>query len=273
MAAALNRRRVRASAADEPLHVHTWGPAAGPPVVVVHGVTSTGARFRRLAQEALPEARVLAPDLRGHGHSTWDPPWDVDQHVGDLLEALDAAGVERAALVGHSFGGLIGMVLADARPERVETLALVDPAVALAPARVREEAERTRRDEGWASVAEARAARLVLRPPHARDTVDEDLATFLEPGQDGRVRFRYSRSAAVTAWSEMARPVPSLSRYPGRVLIVEALQAGIVTEALRERLRADVGPRLSEEAIDAGHALQWDAREELGGLLRGFLAP
>jgi lipase len=254
-----------------PLFVHSWGPAAGRPVVVVHGVTNTGARYRRLAQEALSAARVLAPDLRGHGHSTWDPPWSVERHVADLLEALDAAGLARAAVVGHSFGGLIGMALAAARPERVEALALVDPAVALAPARASDEAERARRDEGWTSVAEARAARLALRPPHARDTVDEDLETFLAPCDDGRVRFRYSRPAAVTAWSEMARPAPSLSRYRGRVLIVEARRADIVTDALRERLRSDVGPRLSEQSIDAGHMLFWDAREELGALLRGFL--
>jgi lipase len=255
-----------------PLHVHSWGPAAGRPVMVVHGVTNTGARYRRLAQEALPDARVLAPDLRGHGRSTWDPPWGVEQHVVDLIEALDAAGVERAAVVGHSFGGLIGMALAAARPERVDALVLVDPAVALAPARAGEEAEQARRDEGWASVDEARAARLALRPEHARDSVEDDLETFLDRCDDGRVRFRYSRPAAVTAWSEMARPAPALAAYTGRALLVEALRADFVSEPLRERLRADLGPRLTEEAIDAGHMLFWDAREELGGLLRRFLA-
>src|SRR5215210_4421723 len=131
------------------LHVHAWGPAAGRPVLIVHGVTNTGARYRRLAQE-LDGARVLAPDLRGHGLSTWDPPWGVEQHVDDLVATLDAEGVERAVVAGHSFGGLIGMALAAARPERVEALALVDPAVALEPVRAGAEAEAARRDEGWA---------------------------------------------------------------------------------------------------------------------------
>lgn len=253
------------------LHVHSWGPADGPPLLIVHGVTNTGARYRRLAQE-LDGARALAPDLRGHGRSTWDPPWGVEQHVDDLVATLDAEAVERAVVAGHSFGGLIGMALAAARPERVQALALLDPAVALAPARAAAEAETCRRDEGWASVDEARAARLELRPPHSRDTVDEDLESFLEEGPDGRVRFRFSRSAAVAAWSEMARPAPSLAAYPGRVLLVEALQADYVGEELRDRLRSDLGPRLAEWPIDAGHMLHWDAREEVARVLRGLMA-
>lgn len=252
--------------------MHAWGPAGGRPVLVLHGVTNTGARFRRLAQEELGAMRVLAPDLRGHGRSTWDPPWCVTRHVADVTETLDACGAERVAVVGHSFGGLLGMALAASDPGRVEALALVDPAAVVDPARAGAEAERARRDEGWATVEDARAARLALRPDDARDTVEEDLETFLERGDDGRVRFRHSRPAVVTAWSEMAGPAPVLAAFPGRVLLIEALRADYVSAALRSRLREDVGARLSEEAIDAGHMLFWDARGELGGLLRGFLA-
>lgn len=239
---------------------------------MVHGVTNTGARWRRLADGELPGARVVAPDLRGHGWSTWDPPWSVARHVEDLAATMDDAGIARATVVGHSFGGLIGMALAAALPGRVAALALVDPAVALDPARAADEAERARRDDGWATVEEARAARRALRPEDARDTVDEDIATFLEQGADGRVRFRHSRPAAVVAWSEMAGPPPSLAAYPGRVLLVEALQAEFVTDALHRSLREELGPRLDERGIDAGHMLFWDARAELGAALRSFLA-
>ena len=56
------------------LHLHEWGSADAPPVVCLHGVTSHGARFAHLA-ERLSGFRVLAPDLRGHGRSGWEPPW------------------------------------------------------------------------------------------------------------------------------------------------------------------------------------------------------
>ena len=254
------------------LHLHAWGPEDGPPVLVVHGVTNTGARYRRLAEEQLAGHRVVAPDLRGHGRSTWDPPWSLDRHVEDLAETVAAAGLGPVAVVGHSFGGLLGMALAAARPGLVGRLALVDPAVALAPGRAAEQAEAVRRDDGWASRAEAREARLAMRPDRARVTVDEDLETFLEEGADGRWRFRFSRPAAVTAWSEMAGPAPSLAGYPGQVLLIPALRADYVGDRLRARLSEDLGDRLREQPIDAGHMLFWDAPDELGRALRGFLA-
>ena len=112
------------------------GAGVGVPILAIHGVKSHGRRFRRLAEEAWPERTTLAVDLRGHGASTWDPPWDVSTHVADLLETLDAEGVERVAVVGHSFGGCLATHLAAAAPDRVERFVLLDPAVALPPSRV-----------------------------------------------------------------------------------------------------------------------------------------
>lgn len=254
-----------------PLHVHAFGPADGRPVLVCHGVTNTGARYGRLGRDHLPDLRLLAVDLRGHAASTWDPPWSIERHVADLVETLDALGLERTLVVGHSFGGLLALHLAAAVPGRVAGAVLLDPAGALAPARAAREAELARRDEGWADRAEARAARLALRPPHSRETVDEDLDTFLEDCPDGRVRFRFSRSAAVSAWGEMARPAPSLAGYDGRVELVVAAQADYVSDALRDALRRDLGGRLTEWVVDAGHQLFWDAPQEVRAIVRHAL--
>ena len=96
---------VRASRRMSRLHLHAWGPDDGRPVLVIHGVTNTGARYRRLAEEELPGLRVLAPDLRGHGHSTWEPPWSVERHVEDLVLTLDGAGVGGAVWSGTRSAG------------------------------------------------------------------------------------------------------------------------------------------------------------------------
>ena len=79
------------------LNLHEWGDPAAPPVVCLHGVNAHGRRFRKLAEERLARRyRVLAPDLRGHGTSGWEPPWTFATHAHDVLETLDAAGVQRA---------------------------------------------------------------------------------------------------------------------------------------------------------------------------------
>ena len=258
------------------LTVHHFGPPVGAgtglPILSIHGVQSHGRRIRRLAEAAWPDRTTLAVDLRGHGDSTWDPPWDVATHVGDLLETLDAEGVDRVAVVGHSFGGCLATHLAATAPDRVERFALLDPAVALAPAKAAREAGEARVDEGWPTWEGAREARRADRPDHAKDVVDEDLATHLRQDPDGRWRFRFSRSAVIVGYSEMARPPVSLAGFGGEGLLLEASRGDCVTEALRSALRRDLGPRLTMRTLDVGHMVFWDAFEATAAIVSAFLA-
>lgn len=253
------------------LNVHEWGPGDGPACLVIHGVQNTGARYRRLAQEGLPECRMLAVDLRGHADSLWDPPWNTETHVADIIETMEALDLQRVPVIGHSFGGMLATHLAATVPERITGLALLDPAVALDPSAAAVAADDVRRDEGWATPDEAFEARAAVRPPHAVDTVEEDLRVFMRLDPDGRYRFAFSRPAAITAWGELARPPVSLADYSGSVLVMTALQANLVNDQLRTSLRSDLGDRFSEVGIDAGHMLFWDAFEETVVRLRTFL--
>jgi lipase len=236
-------------------------------------VTGHGARFARLGERGIPERRWLAPDLRGHGHSTWDAPWHVEQHVADLVETLDTEGIERCTVIGHSFGGLLALALAAGEPQRVSQLVLLDPAVALPGDEMREAAEDVRVDDGWPTAELARAERMAARPQHAKDVVDEDLAAALVEGEDGRFRLRFCRSAVVCAWSEIARPVPSLAGWPGRLLLVPGTLSDYVHPGLRESLAADLGDRFDEQGVGSDHMLYWDAFDELVEVLRPLLVP
>ena len=71
---------------------------------------------------------VLAPDLPGHCKSQGEAPKSVEEAAGFVLALLDAAGVRKVALVGHSFGSLIALEAAARAPERVTHLALVGTA-------------------------------------------------------------------------------------------------------------------------------------------------
>lgn len=52
-----------------PLNTHLFGPTDAPEVLALHGLTGHGRRWRNLAEQHLPDVRVIAPDLRGHGRS------------------------------------------------------------------------------------------------------------------------------------------------------------------------------------------------------------
>jgi lipase len=193
------------------LNVHQFGAADGPALLAIHGVFADGRRYRPLAEEGLPELRWLAVDLRGHGESTWDPPWNAERHVADLLETLDAEGIERCDVIGHSFGGFLTTLLAAAAPERVAEIVLLDPVIAQEPSFMREAAEEMQNDDGWVSKVEARADTLETHPPASARFIDPDLEALLEQAPGGRWRLRYSRPAMVAALGEMARPAVSLT--------------------------------------------------------------
>src|ERR671936_1429115 len=180
------------------LHLHEWGDPAAPPVVCLHGVTAHGRRFRRLAEERLASRfHVLAPDLRGHGFSDWEPPWTIATHAHDVLETLDAAGVHRAAWIGHSFGGRLTLEIAALAPERVERTILLDPAIQILPHVGLDFAERERADNSYASPEEAIQARLDTGAPTPRAFLEDEVVDHLVRHPDGRYRYRYCQSAVV----------------------------------------------------------------------------
>ena len=150
------------------LHVHTWGDPDAPAVVCVHGVSAHGRRFRKLAEERLAgNFHVLAPDLRGHGHSDYDPPWDIETHLDDLRETIEATGVERAPWIGHSFGGRLVLELAAQSPELLASVVPLDPAIQILPHVGFDFAQDAARDHSFASVDEAIESRLGKRSPDA----------------------------------------------------------------------------------------------------------
>src|SRR5690606_35086964 len=108
------------------LTVGVEGSAEAPAVLAIHGITAHHLAWQALAR-ALPDVRRLAPDLRGRGRSRALPtPYGLRQHAADLERLLDAFGIERVPVVGHSMGGFVAVALADRIQDRVSELVLVD---------------------------------------------------------------------------------------------------------------------------------------------------
>lgn len=252
------------------LHVHQFGAPAGETLLAVHGITAHGRRFRRLGDEGWPDRRTLAVDLRGHGRSTYDGPWNVGQHVTDLIDTLDSLEIGTTDVLGHSFGGVIALALLARAPERIRRLVLLDPAFLIPAADADQAAFSAIDDPGFGSVAEAVAWRVGDNPSIA-DAVEVEIADHLTRTEDGRYRFRFHRPAVVAGWGEMVAPLPTLTATR-RCLLVIAGRAEFVTPEVQSGLATRFGDDLSITTIDAGHITYWERFEETADTVRRFLA-
>jgi lipase len=253
------------------LHGSEWGDSAAPQVVCLHGVTGHGGRFRKIAEERLADRfHVVALDLRGHGRSTWDEPWDLDTHVADVLETIEGP----ATWIGHSFGGRLVMEITARQPELVQRAVLLDPAIFAPPQIARQLAEEELVERSFASVDEAIDAReiaggLVSTP---RAMLEEEMSVHLVAGEDGRLRYRYSRPSVAADYLEIGTPPPPYEALRVPTLLVVGAHSKIVSAGESELYRAALRDLLQVVVVPGGHTVLWDAFDETRDAIEAFLA-
>lgn len=189
------------------LHVHRYGPAGPIGLLAIHGLTGHGQRWQQLAG-MLPGVCVAAPDLIGHGRSTWSAPWTIEANVAALAALLDQQADAPVPVVGHSFGGAVALHLAAARPDLVGSLLLLDPAIGLDGAWMAEIAAAMLASPDYPNPAQARAEKTGgAWSDVAADLVDTELDEHLIALADGRYGWRISVPAVMSYWSELARDI------------------------------------------------------------------
>lgn len=114
------------------LHYSDTGNRNGRPVVLMHGWGCTRSTVASIADALESERRVINVDLPGHGESGEPPllpdgrPWGVEEYTDTIEKLIDALHLDRPALIGHSYGGRIAILLSSRRD--VEKVVLVDAA-------------------------------------------------------------------------------------------------------------------------------------------------
>jgi pimeloyl-ACP methyl ester carboxylesterase len=196
-------------------HALAAGPSDGPLVLLLHGFPEYSRSWRhQLPVLARAGHRAVAPDLRGYAQTDKRGPYDLATLVEDLAALVRALGHERAAVVGHDWGGAIAWMAAHRRPDVLERLAVLN---APHPAAVAREVLRNPRQlarsayvlaflvprlpERLLTARRARAVATILRagarvksawPP---EELERYRQAFLEPGT-ARAALGYYRALA-----------------------------------------------------------------------------
>ena len=254
------------------LHVHRYGPADPPRVLAVHGLTGHGRRWETIATRHLPEIAITAPDLIGHGRSSWAAPWTLDENVAALAGLLDAEADGPVVAVGHSFGGAVALGLAAARPDVVGALVLLDPAVGLDGGWMRDIAGDMFASPDYTDREEARLEKVngswgEVEP----DELDRELDEHLIDLPNGRAGWRISIPAMMSYWSELARPI---TLPPNEIPVTLVLATKTNPPYVTDELLAGLGGRTDFTLLewDCDHMVPQARAAETAAVIRKMLS-
>lgn len=243
-----------------------------PPLVLLHGLTSTSETWTRTAEVLRGDYDVIAYDARGHGQSDRsDGHFSEQDRVDDLLGVLDALGLEKVALIGHSMGGVTAAQFAAQQPERVRALVLEDPAFVIVTPE--QQAERGEMAKKFAPQIEfiltAPEAEALAKAREMNPHWDEaDLPAWLRSMRqvEGSMFALFSRSIAPD-WQTFTRQI----QCPWLLLSGDVERGGIITGSQAAELLAANPQAQHLHLSGAGHSLRFEQFSAFVGAVQAFL--
>ena len=244
-------------------HYLDWGNPTAPPVVCVHGYTSSAQAFNALARRFHDRGHFVALDVRGHGESAWSPAgaYQYGDQVADLTAIVDKLGLSRFTLIGTSMGGIIAMAYGGAHPDRLTHLVINDigPDVEVGSTRITQMVG-SRPDE-FATLEDAMAYRREVSPITAARSLDDqrELALgVLRRRPDGRWIWKmdpaYIEQRVKIGPPERPALWPALSRVTCPTLVVWGTDSDVLSEAQARRMVDTLAAGELVTVAGVGHA-------------------
>ncbi len=255
---------------------HYWKLGSGPPVLLLHGGGEWLYSWHDTAPGLAQRHTVIAVDLPGHGYTTVTDPafrYDLPAMTAALRDLLDALGLDRVTVVGHSWGGGIALALAQGYPDRVSRMALIGSSgldvpdtltwrLLKVPVLGEVMTKLVRRDDVRSGLQQSF---------HHRDKVTETMVDEVWPP----LTFRANRRAQYVLarrldWSTTEAALPD-TRTPTLVLWgrQDAYLSSVYAAVFGSRM-----PDVTVRVIDqCGHSAHEDCPTDVAADLRRFLSP
>lgn len=270
--------------------VRETGAPDAAPLVLLHGWPQSSYCWQGVARALGDRYRRIMPDLRGLGDSerTLDDTAYTKQALArDMLDLLDALGVERFALVGHDWGGAVAQEMALAEPERISRLALINIHV-LPNARGNAAAQQRLRESGagayWYQFFQS-APELpeAMIPGNERAWLGHFLRTWSHSAFPAEAFEEYVRCYAIehtpatgaayyrcyradsARWAELAG-----QRFAMPGLYIHGRHDPVIVSEFTRHLD-DVFADIRLETLDAAHFVPDERADDVAALLDGFL--
>lgn len=245
------------------------GGAGRSPLVILHGMLGSSRNWQTVGRELAEKYHVFALDLRNHGGSPHADTMTYPAMMDDVVQWLDAQGLVRVAVLGHSMGGKTAMLLACRHPDRVERLIVAD----IAP-----------KDYFWPShrVNFAAMNELDLASVHSRAEAEmrlearvtswpmrKFLVTNLESSSDGAWRWTIHLPALTTALPTMeANPLTKGDRFEGPTLFLAGGKSDYIDDEDHAVIRTHFPAARITVIPESGHNPHMEMREKFVALVR-----
>lgn len=239
-------------------------------MIVLHGMLGSSRNWQTTGRDLAAWFHVYALDARNHGRSPHDSEMNYSVMVEDILAWMDAQGVARATIAGHSMGGKTAMLLACRHPERVERLVVVD----IAPKDYYWVAHRSEfaamNELELASLASRQEAEVRFEPRVSDLGMRKFLATNLERTPEGSWRWLVNLPVLTAALSVLERT--SLQQddvYDGSTLFIAGGRSRYIQSEDEDLIRRHFPASKIEVIADSGHNPHMEKREEFVRLVSG----
>ena len=261
------------------IHYLDWGAEGKPPLVLLHGLRGHAAVWTDVAEALCADYHVYAMDQRGRGDTDHAPGGDysTDAFVADLAGFVDALGLDRFILFGHSMGGRNSMAFAGQYPERLERLCIVDIGPRIEPAggsRITEELRSLppQFDNFEDALAHVQTGNRFASEPVMRRRLTGQTRTL----PDGSLGWKFDPAIREQRINGTAAPAadlwPALERITCPTLVVRGTETDLLPEAAAQQMIDTLAQGTLAQVERAGHMVFEDNPADFIAAVQDWLA-